>query len=149
MKAAEDIAALLAHVPLLFSDRMEKALLLEPFLREVMAFTGRREVSSGDRDLYPTLIPLIPPQVAPFSAMSSCLSTPDRDPAEVYEKERREMGQRSNTELLNVRVTGTEYKKELAQEELQHREDARDVQIMKWTIVVSIVAIIASSNLAR
>jgi hypothetical protein len=46
--------------------------------------------------------------------------------------------------------------KELAQEELQHREDARDVQIMKWTIVVSIVAlvasivaIIASSNGAR
>ena len=88
--------------------------------------------------------------------MSSCLSTPDRDPAEVYEKERREMGQRSDTELLNVRATGTEYKKELAQEELQRREDARDVQIMKWTIVVSIVAlvvsivaIIASSNLAR
>ncbi len=81
--------------------------------------------------------------------MSSCLSTPDRDPAEVYDKERREMAQRSDTELLNVRAMGTEYKKELAQEELQHREDARDVQIVKWTIIVSIVAIIASSNLPR
>ena len=49
----EDIAALLAHVPLLFSDRVEKALLLEP---------GRNEVSIGDSSLYPVLIPLITPQ---------------------------------------------------------------------------------------
>jgi hypothetical protein len=92
----------------------------------------------------------------PFSALSPRLSDPDRNPAEVYEKERREMRQRSDAELLKVTATGTEYRKELAQEELQHREDARDVQIMKWTIVVSIVAlivsivaIIASSNGAR
>jgi hypothetical protein len=83
----------------------------------------------------------------PFSALSPRLSDPD--PAEVYEKERREIRQRSDAELLKVKATGTEYGKELAQEELQHREDARDVQIMKWTIVVSIVAIIASSNGAR
>ena len=39
-------------------------------------------------------------------------------------------------------------KKELAQEELQHREDARNVQtdrrIAKWTVVVAIVALVVS-----
>ena len=60
--------------------------------------------------------------------MSPRLSAPDRDPAEVYEKERREMRQESDTELLKVRATGNECKKDLAQEELQHREDARNVQ---------------------
>jgi hypothetical protein len=33
-------------------------------------------------------------------------------------------------------------KKELAYEEFQHREDARNVQIAKWTVVVSIIAIV-------
>ena len=92
----------------------------------------------------------------PFSALSPRLSDPDRNPAEVYEKERREMRQRSDAEVLRVRATGNEGKKELAHEELQHREDARNVQIAKWTVVVSIivlvvsiVAIIASSHGAR
>ena len=35
-------------------------------------------------------------------------------------------------------------KEELAQEELQHREDARNVQIAKWTVVVSIIALVVS-----
>ena len=35
-------------------------------------------------------------------------------------------------------------KKELAQEELQHREDARNVRIAKWTVVVSIIALVVS-----
>jgi hypothetical protein len=35
-------------------------------------------------------------------------------------------------------------KKELAQEELQHREDARNAQIAKWTVVASIIALVAS-----
>ena len=72
--------------------------------------------------------------------MSPRLSTPDRDPAEVYE--RRQMRQKSDAELLKVRATGNEYEKELAQEELQHREDAHDVRIVKWTVVVSIIAIV-------
>src|SRR4029077_13420285 len=42
--------------------------------------------------------------------MSPRLSAPDRDPAEVYEKERREMRQESDTELLKVRATGNECK---------------------------------------
>ena len=36
-------------------------------------------------------------------------------------------------ELLKVRATGNECKKELAQEEPEHREDARNAQIAKWT----------------
>jgi hypothetical protein len=35
-------------------------------------------------------------------------------------------------------------KKELAQEEVQHREDARNVQIAKWTVGVSIIALVVS-----
>jgi type IV secretory pathway component VirB8 len=76
------------------------------------------------------------------------LSAPDRDPAEVYEKERREMRQKSDAELLKVRAMGNEYKKELAQEELQHRKHARNVQtdrrVAKWTAVVSIIALVVS-----
>ena len=52
--------------------------------------------------------------------MSPRLSATDRDPAEVYEKEQREMLQESDAELLKVRATGNEGKKELAHEELQH-----------------------------
>ena len=80
--------------------------------------------------------------------MSPRLSAPDRDPAEVYEKERGETRQESDTELLKVRATGNECKKDLAQEELRHREYARNVQtdrrIAKWTVVVSIVALVVS-----
>jgi hypothetical protein len=35
-------------------------------------------------------------------------------------------------------------KKSLAQEEVQHREDARNVQIAKWTVGVSIIALVVS-----
>ena len=80
--------------------------------------------------------------------MSPRLSAPDRDPAEVYKKERREMRRGSDTELLKVRATGNECKKDLAQEELQHREHAHNVQtdrrIAKWTVVVSAIALIVS-----
>jgi hypothetical protein len=75
------------------------------------------------------------------------LNAPDRDPAEVYKKERREMRRESDTELLSVRATGNEREKELAQEELQHREHhnvQRDRRIAKWTVVVSIVALVVS-----
>jgi hypothetical protein len=78
--------------------------------------------------------------------MSPRLSASDRAPAEVYEKDRREMLQESDAELLKVRATGNECKKELAHEELQHREEARNVQIVKWTAVVSIIAIVVSVN---
>ena len=44
--------------------------------------------------------------IAPFGAMSPRLSAPDRDPVEVYDKERREMRQESGAELLKVRATG-------------------------------------------
>ena len=76
--------------------------------------------------------------------MSPRLSAPDRDPVVVYEKERREMRQESDAEVLRVRATGNEGKKELAHEELQHSEDARNVQIAKWTVVVSIIALVVS-----
>ena len=80
--------------------------------------------------------------------MSPRLSAPDRDPVEVYEKERREMHQESGAELLKVRATGNECKKEQAQEELQDLEDGRNVQtdrrIAKWTVVVAIVALVVS-----
>ena len=80
--------------------------------------------------------------------MSPRLSAPDRDPAEVYKKERREMRRGSDTELLKVRATSNEGKKDLAQEELRHREHARNVQtdrrIAKWTVVVSIAALVVS-----
>ena len=56
--------------------------------------------------------------------MSPCLSAPDRDAAEV--RDRREMHQESDAELLKVRATGNECKKELAQEEPEHREDGRN-----------------------
>ena len=85
--------------------------------------------------------------LAPFPATSPRLSAPDREPAEVYEKERREMRQESDAKL-KVPAMGNEYKKELAQEELQHREHARNVQrdrrIAKWTVVVSIVALVVA-----
>ena len=35
-------------------------------------------------------------------------------------------------------------KKSWLNEELQHREDARNVQIAKWTVVVSIIALVVS-----
>ena len=54
------------------------------------------------------------------------------------------MRQESDAELLKVRATGMNAKEELAQEELQHREDARNVQIAKWTVVVSIIALVVS-----
>lgn len=75
------------------------------------------------------------------------LNVPDRDPAEVYKKGRREMRRASDTELLKVPSTGNEREKELAQEELQHREHdnvQRDRRIAKWTVVVSIVALVVS-----
>jgi hypothetical protein len=53
------------------------------------------------------------------------------------------MRQKSDAELLKVRDTGNESEKELAQEELQHRE-ARNVQIVKWTVAVSIIALVVS-----
>jgi hypothetical protein len=34
--------------------------------------------------------------------------------------------------------------KEVAREELQHREDARNAQIAKWTVVASIIALVVS-----
>ena len=74
--------------------------------------------------------------------MSPCLSAPDRDAAEV--RDRREMHQESDAELLKVRATGNECKKELAQEEPEHREDGRNAQIAKWTVVVSIIALVVS-----
>jgi hypothetical protein len=84
----------------------------------------------------------------PFCSMSPRLSAPNRDPAEVYKKERREMRRGSDTELLKVRATSNECKKDLAQEELRHREHARNVQtdrrIAKWTVVVSIAALVVS-----
>jgi hypothetical protein len=43
--------------------------------------------------------------------MSPRLSAPNRDPAAVSEKERREMRQESDAELLKVRATGNECKK--------------------------------------
>jgi hypothetical protein len=61
--------------------------------------------------------------------MSPRLSASDRDSAEVYEKDRREMLQESDAELLKVRATGNECKKELAHEELQHRAEVRNMQI--------------------
>ena len=80
--------------------------------------------------------------------MSLRLNAPDRDPAEVYKKERREMRRESDTELLKVWATSNDREKEQAREELQLREDARNVQrdrrIAKWTVVVSIVALIVS-----
>jgi len=54
------------------------------------------------------------------------------------------MLQESDAELLKVRATGNECKKELAHEELQHREDVRNVQIAKWTVGVSIIALVVS-----
>jgi hypothetical protein len=76
------------------------------------------------------------------------LSAPDRDPAELYEKGRRESRQESDSELLKVRATGNECKKDLAQEELQGREYAGNVQrdrwIAKWTVIVSILALVVS-----
>ena len=63
-EGGEDTAALLAYVPLCFTDRVERALLLEPVLREAMRLTGRTEASSSDRRLYPVVIPLITPQIA-------------------------------------------------------------------------------------
>ena len=59
--------------------------------------------------------------------MSLRLNAPDRDP-EVYEKERGEMRQESDAKLLKLKVTSNECKKEEAQEELQHREHAHNVQ---------------------
>ena len=79
--------------------------------------------------------------------MSPRLSAPDRD-SEVYEKERGEMRHESGAELLKVRATGNERKKEQAQEELQDLEHGRNVQtdrrIAKWTVVVAIVALVVS-----
>jgi hypothetical protein len=49
------------------------------------------------------------------------------------------MRQKSDAELLKVRVTGNEIEKELAHEELQHRE-ARNVQIVKWTVAISVIS---------
>jgi hypothetical protein len=54
------------------------------------------------------------------------------------------MRQESDAELLKVRATGNECEKKLAQEELQHRENARNVRIAKWTVVVSIIALVVS-----
>ena len=54
------------------------------------------------------------------------------------------MRQESDAGVLRVTATGDERKKELAYEELQHREDARNVQIAKWTVVVSIIALVVS-----
>jgi hypothetical protein len=76
--------------------------------------------------------------------MSPRLSASDRDSAEVYEKDRREMLQESDAELLKVRATGNECKKELAHEELQHRAEVRNMQIAKWTVGVSIIALVVS-----
>ena len=53
------------------------------------------------------------------------------------------MRQESDAEVVRVRATGNEGKKKLIQE-LQHREDARNVQIAKWTVVVSIIALVVS-----
>jgi len=84
----------------------------------------------------------------PFCSLFFCLSAAHRDPAEVYKKERREMRRGSDTELLKVRATSNECKKDLAQQELRHREHARNVQtdrrIAKWTVVVSIAALVVS-----
>ena len=79
--------------------------------------------------------------------MSPRLSS-DRDHAEVYEKERREMLQESDAELLKASATGSERKKELAEEELERREYAHNVeadrQIAKCTVVVAIIALVVS-----
>ena len=53
------------------------------------------------------------------------------------------MRQENDTELLKVRATGNECIKELAKEEVQHREDARNVHhVARWTVGVSIIALV-------
>ena len=54
------------------------------------------------------------------------------------------MRQKSDAELSKVSDTGNECEKELAQEELQHRGDAHNAQIAKWTVIVSIIARVVS-----
>jgi hypothetical protein len=80
--------------------------------------------------------------------MSLCWSAAVPRTPKVYEVERREMRQESDAELLKARATGSECKKELAEEELQHREYAHNVeadrQIAKCTVVVAIIALVVS-----
>jgi hypothetical protein len=72
------------------------------------------------------------------------LNAPDRDP-EIYEKEREEMRQESDTELLKVRVASSECKKEQAHQQHEHARNVQtDRRIAKWTVVVSIVALVVS-----
>jgi hypothetical protein len=58
------------------------------------------------------------------------------------------MRQERDAELLKVRATGNDCKKELAQEEFEHLEHGRNVQtdrrIAKWTVVVAIIALVVS-----
>ena len=58
------------------------------------------------------------------------------------------MRQESDAELLKARATGSECKKELAEEELERREYAHKVeadrQIAKCTVVVAIIALVVS-----
>jgi hypothetical protein len=76
------------------------------------------------------------------------LSAPDRDPAEVYEKERREIRKKDDGESLKIRAIGTDYQKGLAEEELQHREYALNVRpdrrVARRALGVSIIAIVVS-----
>jgi hypothetical protein len=76
------------------------------------------------------------------------MSTPDRDPPEVYSKEREEMRRKDDGELLKIRSTGRDYQKHLAEEELEDRRYARNVlpdRRRAWAaLVLSIIAIIIS-----
>ena len=66
----------------------------------------------------------------------------------VDEVEGREMRQESDAELLKARATGREREKELAEDELEGREYAHNVeadrQIAKCTVVVAIIALVVS-----
>ena len=76
------------------------------------------------------------------------MSTPEKDPPEVYAKEREEMRRKTDGELLKIRSTGSEYQKRLAEEELEDRRYARNVlpdRRRSWAaLVLSIIAIFIS-----
>jgi Transposase, Mutator family len=78
------------------------------------------------------------------------VSTPDRDPPERYEKERNEMRQKTEGELLKIRATtGNLYTRDLADAELRHREYVRNVlpdRRRSWIAIgISILALAVSA----
>jgi len=78
------------------------------------------------------------------------LSAPDQDPAEVYEKEWREMRHKKMGELLKRSETGNDYIKRLVDMEFERRAFVRDVMIDRClaglAIVVSILAIAVATH---